>query len=219
MTFCYNISGDNMKKWIDLTLLIDESLKTYPGDLPLRITPEKTVKENGYNMLRIDTNMHVGTHLDMPKHVYDIAEGIEALDINELIGKAIIIRPVVINNIINTKDIIKKYNEEYKILILDLDWTKHINTEKYYEQPKFDRDIVNFLVDKNIKVIGFDLPTIAFDNEKFLDMHKQVLNDKIVVIENLTNLKKLDKYVDFIALPLKIKGLDGSLIRCVARNL
>ncbi|XFA99677.1 cyclase family protein [Candidatus Izemoplasma sp. B36] len=207
-----------MNKWIDLTLLVDDSLWTFPGDTPLVKVNEKTVRENGYNLKRIDTNMHIGTHLDMPKHVYDIDEGVETIDINKLIDKAIVIRPKIVDNIIDTKDIIKHYVKDYKIVILDLNWSQYINSEKYYKHPKFDREILQFLLDNKVEVLGMDLPSIAYNNETFLDMHKDVLKENIIIIENLTNLKKLNKFVDFIALPLKIKGLDGSLIRCVAKN-
>lgn len=214
----YNIYGDNMDKWIDLTVLIDEEYKEYPGDIPFSIKLEKEYSVAGCNISRLETNMHIGTHLDAKKHALDTNEGIETIDINKLIGKAQVIKPLIINNIIQTESIINQYENRYKIIILNLNFASNFNTKAYYDFPKFKRDIIPFFLEKEISVIGFDMPSPVFVNEENMEMHKALLSNDITILENLTNLNSLSRYIDLIALPLKIKGLDGSLIRCVAKN-
>ena len=63
-----------------------------------------------------------------------------------------------------------------------------------------------------------DMPSPKYENEVLMQMHKDLLSEDILIVENLTNLDKLNKHIDFLALPLKIKGLDGSLTRCIAKN-
>ncbi|MCK4552204.1 MAG: cyclase family protein [Tenericutes bacterium] len=208
-----------MNKWIDLTILIDEETVLYPGDTPFTVVDEKKFNVDGYNMKRLYTNMHVGTHLDVKKHVFDVEEGIEAIDINKLIGKALVIRPSIDNLIVNSDDIIKNYIEGYTIIILDLGWSKFLNTDKYYNHPKFDKKIVPFLRKKGIEIIGIDIPSPEYADSDLFVMHKDLLENGMLIIENLTNLDKLTKTVDLIAMPLRIKGLDGSLVRCVAKNI
>ena len=208
-----------MGKWIDLTLQIDESLNTYPGDKPFNIYDEKTIQKDGYNLKRMDTNMHIGTHIDVLKHVRNVTDGIEKIDINKVIGRALVINVKIINNIINTSEIIDKYDNKAKILILNLNWNKYLNTDEYYNCPKFNKDILKFFIKNKIEVLGFDIPSFSYKDELYMEMHDDLLSNNILVIENLTNLNSLNKYVDLIALPLKIKGMDGSLIRCVAKNI
>ena len=64
-------------------------------------------------------------------------------------------------------------------------------------------------------MLGIDTPSP--DNFPF-DIHKMLLNNNILIIENMTNLDKLLFIEEFelIALPLKIKA-DSSLLRAVAR--
>lgn len=207
-----------MGKWIDLTMLLDDLYKPYPGDETFKIASEKAYDLDGYSLKRIDSNMHVGTHIDAPMHMLDSDLGIETIDINQVIGKAIVIKPTIDFAIIDTKSIAKLYEPGYKILVLNLDHAKHQNTDKYYDLPMFDPKFFDFLKDNKIEVVALDLPTVQYYFGETLQMHKDLLGENILIIENLTNLDKLSKHIDFIGLPLKIKGLDGSMIRCVAKN-
>jgi kynurenine formamidase len=47
--------------------------------------------------------------------------------------------------------------------------------------------------------------------------HKVLLGAEVVLVEYLTNLHSLSaREVELIVLPLKLKGCDGSPVRCVA---
>lgn len=208
----------NMKQWIDLTMTLQEGFKGYPGDEPIRFYQTKQVDIDGYNLKRIETSMHVGTHMDAPRHVCNQGKSIEEIDINNLIGIAEVIRPVVLHNIIQTDSIRKTYQKKGKILILDLQWEEK-SYEEYYQQPKFQSSVISFLKENKIQVIGFNIPSPEYETGELLDMHKDLLAEDIIIIENLIHLGKLDSLVEFIALPLRLMGLDGSLTRCVARNL
>ncbi|MBN2540264.1 MAG: cyclase family protein [Bacilli bacterium] len=207
-----------MKQWIDLTMTLQEGFKGYPGDEPIRFYQTKQVDIDGYNLKRIETSMHVGTHMDAPRHVCNQGKSIEEIDINNLIGIAEVIRPVVLHNIIQTDSIRKTYQKKGKILILDLQWEEK-SYEEYYQQPKFQSSVISFLKENKIQVIGFNIPSPEYETGELLDMHKDLLAEDIIIIENLIHLGKLDSLVEFIALPLRLMGLDGSLTRCVARNL
>lgn len=87
----------------------------------------------------------------------------------------------------------------------------------YEEHPLLDMDLCKFLLKKNIKMLGIDMPSP--DKYPF-EIHKFLLENKICIIENLTNLDKLlsTKNFEVIALPLKIKA-DCSMARVLARRL
>ncbi len=207
-----------MNPWIDLTVLIDEFYKVFPGDELIVFKNLKTVEKDKYHIKQITTNMHVGTHLDTKKHVFKDGDSLETIDFSKFIGLAYVIKPKIINDIIQTSSITLKTDNSISILILDLGWSKYLNTDKYYAYPKFQRSILNLLKRHNIQVLGLDIPSPEYENENFLQMHRDLLVNDIFIIENLTNLKSLNKIVNFIGLPLKIKGMDASLLRCVAKN-
>ena len=48
-------------------------------------------------------------------------------------------------------------------------------------------------------------------------VHRDILGSSTLIVEGLVNMEKLeDKEFLFIALPLKIKGSDGSPVRAIA---
>jgi kynurenine formamidase len=208
-----------MNEWIDLTVLIDENYLEYPGDVPFEVKEEKLFAKDNYNMKRVTTNMHIGTHIDAPKHVLDLVEGVESIDINKVIGKAIVLKPRIVNGIIHTKDLMTNFDREYNIVIINTDHSQYLNTNKYYDYPVFERNAIEFFIKKNIEVLAIDMPSPKYSDEEQLDMHKDLLSRNILIVENVTNLDSLKKYVEFVGLPLKMKGFEGSMIRCVAKNI
>ncbi len=207
-----------MERWIDLTITLDEETPVYPGDIPIKITEAKTIAKDGYNLKRITTGMHIGTHLDSKMHMLKSNKGIDMIDPNLLIGKAQIIRPSISNNIISMKDVVNQYDKKSKIVIYDLNWAMYFGDNKYYHYPKFERSIFDFLLKNEIHLIGLDYPSPEYHDETGYEMHKDLLGNDIYIIENLCNLKQLQGTIDFIALPMKLRGFDGSFIRCVGRN-
>lgn len=207
-----------MEKWIDLSLSLDEDYLPYPGDDKIIIEKIKSIEFDEFSMHKIITGMHLGTHIDAKNHIFPDEEGVESLDIQRLIGEALVIRPVVKQGVILTDSIAKEYETGYKILLLDFAHGAKVNTVDYYDQPKFQDSILEFLIEQKIEVIGFNLPSPVYEEGELLEMHRDLLGNDIYIVENLCNLDQLKRHVDFVALPLKITGLDGSMIRAVARN-
>lgn len=210
-----------MNEWIDLSQTVSEDYLVFPGDEKLEIKQVKNIKDDGYNLSQLNMNMHIGTHIDFRSHVLELKNH-EKIDFENFLGKGNVIRPAIINHIVSTKDLETKYNKlrnREKILFLDLNHTSQINTAKYYEQVVFEPMIFDFLTKNNISILGADIPNFSYVNEKNLRMHKDLLGEKIHLIENLTNLHLLNQHFYFIGLPLKIKNVEASMIRAIAKNL
>jgi len=208
-----------MNEWIDLTVNVKKSNLVFPGDDNLEIKKVKNLTDDGYNLNELTLNMHIGTHIDFKSHVYAKEE---ELNFQDFMGKANIIRPKVIDRIISTKDIVEKYDNLYykeKILILDLKHHPLFNSSKYYDVPRFEMSILTFLKDNNITLLGADLPTFIYKDETDLKMHKDLLKNKIHLLENLTNLDELGGHIYLLALPLNIEGMEASLVRAIAKNI
>ncbi|HPJ24513.1 MAG TPA: cyclase family protein, partial [Bacillota bacterium] len=193
-----------MNKWIDLSVTLDNSFLVYPGDDPIGFTAVKAIERDEYNLQKMTTSMHVGTHMDAMKHVLGDGQSIDSADVNQFIGKARVLRPRVVNGVISTEDIANGLMGNQKILILDTRHSVYLNRKEYYNQPKFEKGVVDVLVEHEIQVIGFDLPSPEYVNGHFLNMHRDLMNHGIYIIENLTNLEQLDDVVDFIGLPLNV---------------
>jgi kynurenine formamidase len=205
--------------WVDLTVKIKESNLVYPGDEPLVIKKVKDTKVDGYNLNQLSLNMHLGTHLDFKNHFYSKTQN---LDFTQFMGKANVIKPLVVQGVVLTSDLAKKYHEQTfqeRILILNLNHADKFNTKSYYEEITFEPSIYHFLVENNIKILGADLPSFSYLKETDFKMHKDLLKLDMFLLENLANLNELTNHVYLVALPLSIEGIEASLVRAVAKNI
>ncbi|MDA3932348.1 MAG: cyclase family protein [Tenericutes bacterium] len=208
-----------MNEWIDLSLEIDKDTLPFPGDIPLKLDWEKSFDQDGYNLSILSLTMHLGTHIDYKKHVLNVEDKISH---NQFMGKANVIFIEPSNHLIKTNDIIQAYqyieNKE-DILIMSINHEKKLNEEAYFKYPKFEKSIFKFLMANHIRLLGADLPSFEYEEGNLLEMHKDLLNHDIYLIENLCHLDVLRSHIEFIALPLPIKTLEASMVRAIAKNL
>ena len=88
-------------------------------------------------------------------------------------------------------------------------------SEYFQKYPNMPEELANFMVAKQVKIIGVDAPS---PDRKPWPAHKILLKNEILIIENLTNLKELrDKEFKVYAFPAKYE-LDGAPVRVVAET-
>jgi arylformamidase len=209
--------------WIDLTHLISRETLVYPGDPSLKIVNKNDYPESDFHIDEITSAMHVGTHLDSPFHFIAGGNSVDEIDINQVVGNASVVWPTLVDNVIQTASIEEQYNtlkHKHSILLIS---TKHSilfdKTDYFLKCPTFEKSFFDFVKHNHITCIGLDLPTIQYAFESPKNAHLDFLGSNIIIIEGLNLLETLDSEVFFIGLPLKIKGIDGSLIRAIAKNI
>ncbi|VEU81324.1 cyclase family protein [Haploplasma axanthum] len=201
-----------MKKVIDLTYLINEEISIYPGDSKFEIKQQKNLETDGYVINEIKTNMHIGTHIDVPKHLIKSDLSVSDYSLTNFFGEAIVIDS-------EGRDIIE-WSLEYENLIREncilIIYTGfNIKQENYYlKHPNITENMARKLASKKIKMLVLDTPSP--DYEPF-NVHKILFNEGIFIVENATNLKELLNYqkIEFFAIPLKIET-EASLVRAFA---
>ncbi|WP_371818605.1 cyclase family protein [Sedimentibacter sp. zth1] len=202
-------------KIIDLSYKISNNMPTFPGDDLVEIKENKTLERDYYNAISLKTNMHVGTHVDIARHLLADDRTIDEIPIDKFIGKGVLL-DVRGEQIISFKKDYEKLIKENDIVLLYTGYADlYTETSKYYENyPVLEDKFADFLVYKNIKMIGIDTPSP--DKEPF-NIHKKLLNNDIFIIENLTNLENLININSFMvyAVPLKITA-EASIVRAFA---
>ncbi|MGC8622044.1 MAG: cyclase family protein [Caldisphaera sp.] len=224
-------------KIIDLSHPIYHRMPSWPGHSQLTITDLKIFSIDGYAVKNLSINTHHGTHMDVEAHMVENGLTIDKYPLESFIGRGIIFdvssslpaSPVDDSNIKIYGDKISKGD----IVLLYTGWDKFRgNNLKYlFEWPYVTPKLAKFFVKKKIKMLGTDGLSIGGwgDNtstHKIVtntsgEVHKILLKNKIIILEELANLgKALDgkKYVQIflIALPLFIQDSDGSPVRAIA---
>lgn len=206
-------------KLIDLSHEININMSVYTKEEIPKIQDLATIKKDGYNEKVLKLCTHTGTHIDSPYHMIENGRTIDKFDLNEFVGKALII-DVTKHKEIDIKSIIK-YKEKIEnsdFVILKTGWEKYFGKEQYLKDyPSLTEEAAKWLCEFNIKGIGID--TISIDRMDSIDfeIHNIIFSKDKFIIENLNNLCKIeDESFILIALPLKIQSIDASPVRAIA---
>lgn len=202
-------------KLIDLSQNIDNGIPVYPGDCEVVLEHTHLYSRDHYNNHRLETGMHVGTHVDGPMHMTAVNKYISDLDLESFCGKGCIIR-IQNENIIMLKDEYLNIVKGKSIVLIHTGMDCCYGEEKYYSNhPVLNIPFCEMLVKNNIKMVGLDMPS----PDRFpFEAHKYLLSHDVLILENLTNLDKIkdDDNFEVMAFPLKIKS-DSCMVRAVAR--
>ena len=203
-------------KPIDLSLVISESIPSFPGSPTPQFLSWSDIENDGYNLELLFLSSHTGTHIDAPYHF--VKNGLK------IIGKAILIKLKKPKNTSITKsDIISFEKRNGKIpnnssIFFYTSWQKNLKKDNYFtENPGLDMSSAKYLVSKKINLVGIDSPSIDLGKDESFSVHHILSKNNVLIVENLANMNKIkSKEFNFTILPLKLKDATGSPVRAVA---
>jgi kynurenine formamidase len=177
---------------------------------------------------------HNGTHVDAPAHFHSEAKPeahvtIDQLPVTNLIGRGVHLdcRTCREGQYVSKQQIIDWESQHGELAKLDIvlfefgwseRWKLRPNDRPYVEDwPGISMETAQYLISRSVAAVGVD--TLSPDPPEALrtnPVHPVILEKRILIIENLTNLEVLPDFFLFLALPLKIRSGSGSPIRPVA---
>jgi len=210
-----------MKTIIDLTAPMFDGASTMPMDPKLSISRHCTLNTLGYNLSRVIMSTHQGTHLDAPKHFFDKGECVDEIALTRCITKAVKVdltgkEPGAAIEPSDLEPFADKIEHGCSVL-LQTGWEKYYPEDTYFSGfPYVSKSLADWFATKEIKLVGMDMPTPNGVDWKYV--HVKMLGAGILIVEGLTNMGQLPEKEEFTfyALPLKLKGCDGSPIRAFA---
>ncbi len=206
--------------WIDISLTIETGRIVWPGDPDVEVSKLMQIEKGDIcNTSLLTCPVHVGTHVDAPLHFVDGGDGIESLPLYSLAGKAKVFE------IKNEKEIPLEEIENSEINEGNIVLFKTINSTVYLKEKSFNENYVylstkaaEYLVMKKIATVGIDYYSIAGVNSNLVECHEVLLGAKVTIIEGLDLSGINPGEYEFVCLPLKIKGSDGSPARAIIRK-
>lgn len=211
-------------KPIDLTLTISSDLPSFPGSPKPQFISWSKIKTEGYNLELLFFSSHTGTHIDAPFHFVENGLKIHQIHPNRLIRKAILIKlKKTSNQLITKKDLLlfEKVNGQIpneSTIIFETGWQENLQQSFYFEKnPGLSISAAKYLITKKTNLVGIDSPSIDGGSESEFPIHHLFSKNNILIVENLTNLDKIDSNsFELIVLPLKLKDATGSPVRAIA---
>ena len=201
----------------DISLPIAHGGLVYPGNPPIEITAQQAVARGGSsNVSALAFGSHTGTHVDAAKHFFDDGQTVDALPLERLIGRAVVVEvapdvDAVAAELLraaplagHTRVLIKTRNSGY-------------NTE-----PAFRRDYTylapdgaEYLADQGVVLVGVDYLSVEQFHSGHHRTHRTLLAREVVIVEGLALAAVPAGEYQLICLPLRLAGLDGAPARAV----
>ncbi len=200
---------------IDLSHPLLEETPCYPGDMPLKLTKIKSLEKDHFVSYHLSSTLHTGTHIDVPMHLVDDGRHVLHFPLEAFAGPGLLL------DVRGKKTL--DYQIEYEslvqpeqVVLLYSGFDRFFHDPRYFSShPVISDALADFLIQKNIKMLGMDFPSPDYFPFK---VHKKFLAHQIILLENAANLGALKNIPAFhvMAFPLKIKA-EGSFVRAVAR--
>jgi arylformamidase len=207
-------------KVVDLTHRISSDMPVYPGTEQPRIVESCTVARHGFLEKQITMFSHIGTHIDAPAHLLENGLTLDRLPVSHFLGRAFVYHYTGDEKTIHPGDI-EPFAEDIAradYLLIATGWDSYWGTDQYFiNYPTLDPDAANWLLQFTLKGIGLDVISADPIDCTTLHVHRIVLGQGMVIVENLKNLCKLpSETCTFYCLPLLLPEADGSPVRAIA---
>jgi len=196
----------------DITRELSENTIIYPGDPEIAI---KTLEFQGCRVSEVKFSTHSGTHIDAPSHYLKFAMTVDKIPPEVLTGEARVIDLTSVEGSIGRYDLKGKVLGSKRILLKTVFSGKKIFEENY---PHITAEAADYLKSQGVSLIGIDSPSVeSFSGDG--SVHKILLENNTVIIELLDLSLVGEGLYKICALPLKLKGLDGSPARVILSDV
>jgi arylformamidase len=158
----------------------------------------------------VETETHVGTHVECPLHYLEGGKDVASLPLRAFMGEAVAVNlrhkraePI------TSADLEAAGVKGSDIVLM---WSGRSGDDR----PFISAGAAEWLLRTRVKMIGVD-DSIGVEEAGSMATHDFLLKNDIPIIEGLSNLDglKCNRFF-FIALPLRVRGLDSSWVRAVA---
>ncbi len=212
-----------MNDYIDISRTLFPGTAVWPGDTEFELRQVMARSDgDSVNLTTLVVSAHTGTHVDAPHHFSEDRKGIDEMDVGIYWGPAQVVTvgkkggPLFPDDFAGydlrlAERILVRSTAEKGSGPLDETEFPH---EFIYPSP----ELGDFLREQGIILFGSDAPSMDDQNSKTLPGHKALLRNGIAILEWLNLSEVADGVYELSALPLRIRGGDGSPVRAALRR-
>ena len=201
-------------KIIDITHPHSNQLAPWPGDTPFDFQLVARLRDGAScNIGRITASIHSGTHLDAPYHYNENGATIDTLPAEIFIGPARVFHAQGYTLI--EREVFAGLDGRATPRVLVRTNACDDKTVFPPRIPTLAPDVPAWLGEQGVRLIGLDVPSVDQVDSKTLPIHNALDAVNIIILENLDLRLVAAGCFELIALPLRLVGADGSLVRAV----
>lgn len=206
---------------IDISLPLAPGIPVWPGDPPLALERVATLAADGAEVSRLATGVHVGTHVDAPRHYLADGAGVDSLDLAALIGTAHVVAIDGEGHVDAARlaaaaaaGTLPAGAERVLLRTRNTDARADGRADLVPDFAALAADGAAWLVARGVRLVGIDGPSIA-PWEDLAPAHVTLLAAGVVVVEGLDLTAAESGEYTLVCLPLRLVGCDGAPARAV----
>ncbi len=170
----------------------------YPGDAAPSLTPVCRMADgDSYNLSRLETSLHAGTHVDAPLHFLRKGKDVASMPIDAFVGPCVVL--TVPKTSLDAMYFMKRPFAPRVLL---------------HGRGQLTESAIGYLYNQGAVLIGTDSQSIGTYSDEF-SSHVALLSYGIAVVENLDLRGVPDGLYRLCAAPVKIAGAEGAPCRAV----
>lgn len=211
-----------MAPFFDLSLTIQTGMPIWPGDPALELNRIQCMEAGSVaNVSRMACCVHIGTHVDAPRHFIQDGRTVEHLALDTLIGPVVVAAlPDIATITASDLESLALPTGVERLLLRTRNselWASG-STEFHEEFVALTAEAAQWVVDQGIRLIGVDYLSV----QRYYDgpqTHQILLGAEVIILEGLNLAQVPPGWYELLCLPLKLAGSDGAPARAVLRTL
>ncbi len=214
---------------LDISPPVHAGIAVWPGDTPFSVETLVDFETGGNLVLStIRSTVHLGAHADGPRHYTPGGADIGSRDVARYLGPCRVVRVAgTRGRRVLPSDLPAALFEAVSDKVSDgnpAPWTPRVllHTGSFPDPDRWNDDfaalspeLVAYLHDRGVGLIGIDTPSIDPMSSKALEAHNAVADRDMAVLEGLVLGHVPPGVYTLVALPLRLQGVDASPVRAV----
>lgn len=209
-------------KIFDISRTLSDDLAPWPGDTGFRFQLNGKIPEgSSVNVGMIRMSLHNGSHADARFHFEQDGWTIDQANLETYVGPAIVadlsrnysdgaMPQMAVDDLAEWEDDLERAP---RLLLKTNVWA---DSHQFPQQiPTIAREVPEWLRERGVKLLGFDVPSVDEITSKDLVNHHAIAAAGINILESLDLRAVETGRYHLAALPLKISGGDGSPVRAI----
>ena len=205
----------------DLSVALSDDVPTYPGDPGIKISQWFTLAGGDpANVSLLHFGAHTGTHVDAPNHFIEGARRLDALDLEKLIGRCVVVEVNGTVAAIEPEHLPLMKGVE-RVLFKTRNSAFWNDTTRGFREDftYISADAARALAENDVKLVGIDYLSVEKFGSTDFATHITLLEKEIIILEGLDLREVPPGEYEITCLPLKYIGGtgDGAPARTILR--
>lgn len=200
--------------WIDASRPLHSATPVWPGDHPFKLDQSR---EGSFVLSSFTTTCHVGTHVDAPLHLDETAHGVEGVRLERCVGPAEVVR-IPGEGAATPEDLPANWVPATSRVLLRSD-SFPIDAAIEGGFSGLSAEIVHWLADRGVELVGIDTPSVDIFSSKELPAHHALFARGMTWIEGLWLGEAEPGHYLVVALPILLEGAEAAPVRAILKPI